>query len=196
MLVASATNTKSRIATSGNPLATRSHSVAGSTAPRVAVSDAEQAARLHEPSRRRVKSRSVTRPLIGAVSASARTPSPFTSPTASSAARRRRAAWARNAPCPPRTPRNQHGWPPTRHADHTHAALRRAVFPFRSYLTSARALLRARSLEGPGTGTLEACRPYDPGLRGFFGSRRRLGACQRAVIPRGAQSGRPVPSTS
>ena len=47
--------------------------------------------------------------------------------------------------------------------------------PFRSYLTSARALLRARSLEGlVGNWVARtACRPYlDPGLRpGFFGSR-------------------------
>ena len=46
--------------------------------------------------------------------------------------------------------------------------------PFRSYLTSARALLRARSskvLSRTGIART-ACRPYlDPGLRGFFGSR-------------------------
>ena len=83
--------------------------------------------------------------------------------------------------------------------------------PFRSYLTSARALLRARSLEGlvGNWDRSDGLRPYlDPGLRpGFFGSRfglslekGALGACQRAVIPRARSRAwqsveRPVPST-
>ena len=82
--------------------------------------------------------------------------------------------------------------------------------PFRSYLTSARALLRARSLEGlVGNWDRSDGLPpdLDPGLRpGFFGSRFGLslekGAAWRLPARRDSstrsrawQSGRPVPST-
>ena len=99
-------------------------------------------------------------------------------------------AWARNAPCPPRTPSKSAADAGHGHADHTpgmthyelpglgldgrNVDLVQIDAPFRSYLTSARALLRARSLEGlVGNWVARtACRPYlDPGLRPGFGSR-------------------------
>ena len=103
--------------------------------------------------------------------------------------RRRRAAWARNAPCPPRTPSKSAADAGHGHADHTpgsgHDPLRTSRSLggmstwYRSMLPSAPTLPPHGHCSGhgaskvlSGTGIARTVPPVDPGLRpGFFGSR-------------------------